>query len=159
MLCFWVWGFHAKPVFFCIISGDLLFDALIIGACQICLILGQTLIEGIISKLFVGVLMEMWEVLGASEQPGQEVYLGGLGEKEFMYGALSQLLYLWDLEEPRGGEGWSFYIHHMGCKPKRGETNFTGGDDPSSYQDLLDYNKLNNLINFYILTQNIISAI
>ena len=40
------WGFHAKSVFFfSIFSGDLHFDALIIGLFLICLTISQTLRE------------------------------------------------------------------------------------------------------------------
>ena len=44
-LCLWGvgWRFLAKPVFFItIFCGDLHFDGLIIGLCQICLVIGQT---------------------------------------------------------------------------------------------------------------------
>ena len=42
------WRFHPKPVFFFkIFCGDLHFDTLILGLCYICLIIGQTIGEGI----------------------------------------------------------------------------------------------------------------
>ena len=66
-----------------------------------------------------------------------------------------ELLYSsYGVQAKKGGD--QFY---GGRASHKGEFIPMGGDDPSSYQDLLDYNKPNNLINFYILTQNIISAI
>ena len=49
-LCVWGWGFHANPAHsFNIFSDDLNFDALILGLCYICVIIGgPTLGEGTI---------------------------------------------------------------------------------------------------------------
>ena len=63
------WKFDAEPVFFFnIFCGGLHFDALIIGFCYICLIIGQTFGEGARQKVFVGMSMEIWGISLAWEQ-------------------------------------------------------------------------------------------
>ena len=48
-LCLRGWRFHAKPAFFINIFGDdLHFDAMIIGLCRICPVMGQTLGESML---------------------------------------------------------------------------------------------------------------
>ena len=65
-LCLRVWRFHAKVVFICnILRGDLYFDASIF---QICLVVSQTLVEGIFVHMFL--LVRKGEELGELVQPG-----------------------------------------------------------------------------------------
>ena len=41
--------------------------------------------------------------MGTSEQTGEEVCLGEQGQEDTIYDTFSQSLYLWDIEEQRGG--------------------------------------------------------
>ena len=114
-------GIYAKLVFFNIVIGDLYFNVLIIGLFQISLVMCQILGESIVQKVFVGVLREMWTVgrnWEASEQPGEEVSLGGLevGGNYICY--LVTVVIFMGLG---GGKRWEVLKSlYWGGKPQRG---------------------------------------
>ena len=101
--------FHAKPALpFNIFSRHLYFHALIIEHFQICYLLKKAQF-----KRFIGVSRKKQGVSSAwetSEQTGKEAFLAKMGAgswelEETIYGALSQLPYLWDVGVERGGVG------------------------------------------------------
>ena len=104
---------------FKIFSGDLYFGTLIMELFQICLVMGQTPVEWGDRDL-------LW-TNGRLNSLAPRFVLRNWRWEETMYGASSQLSYLWDFEDQRGG-GEVLRSSDMGGKETKGNL-FYGGVD------------------------------
>ena len=110
-LCFRGQGFHAKPIFFC--------NILFLRSCNSDLWRKYTL-----KCLFWCIEGKRWDSqFSLREQVRTALRFALLDQwqEETMYSALSQLSYLWDLKEQKGGENFKVIIWGGNASHKEGQ--------------------------------------